>query len=73
MTDFDSVPGGVVPGLLLAVVDAGVGWLLYDAVAPAVGFGLWLVAALVVAGLLLDGVGRGPRHIGPQSEAPARE
>ena len=64
---------GVVPGLLLAVVDAGVGWLLYDAVAPAAGVGLWLVAALVVAGLLLDGLGRAPRYTEPSSGAPARE
>lgn len=69
----DLAPAGVVPGLLLAVVDAGVGWLLYDSGAPAVGFGLWLVAALVVVGLLLDGVGRIPRYTEPSPDALARE
>jgi hypothetical protein len=63
MTDLDSVPGGVGPGLLLAVVDAGAGWLLYDAVAPVLGIALWLVAALVAGGLFVDAVGR-PVSIG---------
>ena len=69
----DRAPAGAVAGLLLAVVDAGVGWLLYDAVAPAVGFGLWLVAGLVVIGLLLDGVGRIPRYTESSPGVPARE
>jgi hypothetical protein len=73
MTGLDLPPAGVVPGLLLAGVDAGVGWFLYDAVAPALGFALWAVAAFVVAGLLLDGLGRIPRHAEPSSGALARE
>jgi len=41
-------------------VDAAAGWLLYDAVAPVPGTALWVVAALVVCGPLVDGVGGSP-------------
>ena len=58
-----SVPVRAVPGLLLALVDALIGWLLYDAVAPVFGLVLWSVAALVVVALLLDGDRRAARRV----------
>ena len=52
--------GRTVFGLVLVGADAAAGWLLYDAVAPVLGTALWVVAALVVCGLLVDGFGGSP-------------
>jgi hypothetical protein len=63
-TDAETGPGSALPGLVLVAVDAAVGWLLYLTVDPRFGLVLWGLAALVVGGLLVDGVGRRTPSVG---------
>jgi hypothetical protein len=64
MTDPGTGTLGAGTGLLLVLVDAAVGWFLYATVAGALGLVLWSVAALVLCGLLVDGVGHPVRGAG---------
>lgn len=68
-----TVPDVIIPGLLLVAADAVVGWLLYGAVDPRLGLALWVVAALVVGGMLVDGVRWVPRAAGRSLSTSARK
>lgn len=72
MTERRASPSAVGSGLRLVAADAAVGWLLYDAVDPRVGLTLWAVAALVVGGMPVDGVGLASRSVPSRSRAGER-